>query len=185
MDWLSLIFVILAIVLAGFGQLWWIIAAFRVSVPWGLLVLFIPLMPLMFLIVHWEDAKKPFLCVMLGLVALVPPIIMNWETIDAKRNEIVEDILRKHDQLPPERDHSPKAVLARKQAALIAHANEMNAKYADLLTRQKTLAGADDATKAAFAADTEAYAALRKQVEAEKAEVEALQAAAGAAPGNQ
>ena len=185
MSIVSIIFIVLAIVLAGIGHLWWIIAAFRVSVVWGLLVLFVPIMPLMFLLVHWEDARRPFYCVLLALVALVPPVILNWDTLDAKKNEVVEEILRKHDQLPPERDNSPKGVLARKQAALLQHANEMNAKYADLLTRQKDLATADDATKTAFAADSEAYAALRKQVEAEKAEVEALQQAAGGATSDQ
>lgn len=179
MDWLSLTFVIVAIALVVIGHLWWVIAAFRVSVLWGLLVLFVPIMPLMFLLVHWEDAKKPFFCVLLALVALVPPMVLNWETLNKKRNEVVEGILREHGQLRPERDNSPKAVLARKQAALIEHANEMNAKYADLLARQKNLGSADEATKAAFTADAEAYAALRKQVEAEKAEIEALEREAG------
>jgi hypothetical protein len=178
MDWVSLTFVILAIVLCVVSHVWWVISAFRVSVLWGLLVLFVPVMPLMFLLVHWEDARKPFFCMLLALVTLVPPMALNWETIDRKKNETVEGILRKHGQLPPELDNSPPAVLARKRAALIKHANEMNAKYADLLARQKNLATADDATKAAFTADTEAYSALRQQVEAEKAEVEALEQAA-------
>jgi len=175
---ISLIFVILAIALGCIGHVWMIIAAFRVSLLWGLLVLFVPVMPLMFLLVHWEDARRPLYCGLLGIVALVPPVILNWDTIHTRKNEIVEEVLRQHGQLSPEADHSPPAVLARKQKALIEHANTMNAKYADLIARQNTLATADEATKAAYAADAAAYAALRKQVEAEKAEVEALQAAA-------
>lgn len=183
MDWISLIFIILAIVLGVASHVWWVISAFRVSVLWGLLVLFIPVMPLMFLLVHWEDARKPFFCMLFALLALAPLVVFNWATIDRKRSEAVERILRKHGQLPPELDNSPPAVLARKQAALVKRANEMNARYADLLARQKNLATADDTTKAAFTADTEAYAALRKQVEADKAEVEALKQQAATATG--
>jgi hypothetical protein len=38
-----------------------IIAAFSESVLWGLGVMFVPLVGLFFLILHWDKAKKPFL----------------------------------------------------------------------------------------------------------------------------
>ena len=176
-DWISLIFVVLAILIGVFSRVWFIIAAFRVSLLWGLLVLFVPFLDLMFLIVHWDDAKRPFLCGLLALTALIPPIILNREKVFTNVDAVVDNVLKEHGQVRRESPDSPKAVLARKQAALLEHANEMNARYADLIARQKILASATEEMKAAFEADTKTYAALRKQVEAEKAEVEALQAA--------
>ncbi len=176
---LSIILLSLAAFFLLAGYVWLIVAAFRVSLPWGLLVLFVPIMPLMFLIVHWEAARRPFLCGLAGLVALVPAVAMNWDDIRQRKNQLVADVLVAHDQKPPAKDKDlSAAVLEKKQATLIEHANEMNAKYADLIARRKTLATSDDATKAAYANDAQAYAALRKRVEAEKAEVDALKASA-------
>jgi len=176
---LSIILVSLAALFLLAGYVWMIVVAFRVNLPWGLLVLFVPLMPLMFLIVHWEVARKPFLCGLAGLVTLVPAVVMNWDDIRQRKNELVAGVLVAHDQKPSAKDKDlSAAVLAKKQATLIEHANEMNAKYADLIARRKTLTTSDEATKAAFAADAQAYSALRKQVEAEKAEVDALKASA-------
>ncbi len=174
---LSLIFVILAALLLVVGYVWMVIAAFRVNLPWGLLVVFVPIMPLMFLLVHWEAARKPFFCALAGLIALVPAVAMNWETIQQRKAQFFAEVLVAHGQTPAKTDKElSAAVLAKKQATLIEHANMMNPKYADLVARRNTVATSDDATKAAFTADAEAYAALRKQVEAEQAEVEALKA---------
>lgn len=47
--------------LANFvGAIMMISAAFEVSVPWGLLVIFVPFANLVFLIQHWADARKAF-----------------------------------------------------------------------------------------------------------------------------
>jgi len=175
---LSLIFVILAVLFLTVAYVWLVIAAFRVDLPWGLLVVFVPIiMPLMFLLVHWEAARKPFFCALAGLIAIVPAVAMNWETIQQRKAQLFAEVLIKHGQTPPKADKElSAAVLAKKEATLIEHANQMNAKYADLVARQKTLATSDEAAKAAFAADAEAYATLRKQVAAEKAEVEAMKA---------
>lgn len=38
-----------------------IILAFRESILWGLGYLFVPFVSLIFLVVHWDEAKSPFL----------------------------------------------------------------------------------------------------------------------------
>ena len=43
------------------GSIWLLITAFQVSVGWGLVCLFIPFASIVFVIMYWEDAKKPFL----------------------------------------------------------------------------------------------------------------------------
>jgi hypothetical protein len=56
-----------------------LIAAFRTSVLWGLGSLFVPFVSLIFVIMHWNVAKKPFLRSLLGALvfgiglALAPP----------------------------------------------------------------------------------------------------------------
>tara|TARA_B100000809_G_scaffold155054_1_gene152334 strand:+ start:650 stop:967 length:318 start_codon:yes stop_codon:yes gene_type:complete len=49
------------------GSIMILIAAFRKSVLWGLGSLFIPGVALVFLIMHWQDAKKPFLISLLAI----------------------------------------------------------------------------------------------------------------------
>jgi hypothetical protein len=44
-----------------------LVAAFRTSIWWGLGSLFVPIVGLIFIIVHWSVAKRPFL---LSLIAL-------------------------------------------------------------------------------------------------------------------
>jgi hypothetical protein len=49
------------------GGLFFIVAAFRESILWGLAVLFLPVVPLIFLVLHWQRAKGPFFIQLYGL----------------------------------------------------------------------------------------------------------------------
>ena len=53
--------IVLGLLLFAFGSLWFLVAAFRVSLWWGLACLLLPVVQLFFLIVHWPHARKPFL----------------------------------------------------------------------------------------------------------------------------
>ena len=68
---LGVVLLIIGLVTAVVGNIWYIVAAFMVSVWWGLGVFFVPMVELIFLFLHWEDAKKPFLTSLIGgLIAL-------------------------------------------------------------------------------------------------------------------
>lgn len=81
--------VIDVIFIAGFvmmliGAIRILVSAFRESILWGLGCLFVPFCMLIYLIVHWEDAKsgfflklKGFFVVALGLICAIA--IPNWE----------------------------------------------------------------------------------------------------------
>ena len=56
-------------IVAFVGAIWLLIEAFKVSILWGL-GCFIPIISRLFLAMHWEVAKKPFL-IYLGGFALV------------------------------------------------------------------------------------------------------------------
>jgi hypothetical protein len=53
------------------GGLVFIISAFREGILWGLAVLFLPFVSLVFLIVHWHRAKDGFFLQLYGLAAVL------------------------------------------------------------------------------------------------------------------
>ena len=75
---------ILAFLLIGIGGLislvgvvLFYIAAFKTSIIWGLCCLFLPFVGLVFLILHWDVAGKPFLIQLAGYVPVIlgaPPV---------------------------------------------------------------------------------------------------------------
>jgi hypothetical protein len=76
---LPLLFVGLAIFMIG--GFMFLIAAFRESVLWGLACLFVPIVPLFFLITHWHEAKKPFAIQLIGLAILILIALVSPGTI--------------------------------------------------------------------------------------------------------
>lgn len=48
-----------------------LITAFQTSILWGLGYIFVPFVSLIFVIVHWAEAKKPFLRGLIGVPFIV------------------------------------------------------------------------------------------------------------------
>ncbi len=63
-----------------FGGLWFLVAAFRESIWWGLACLFIPIVQLFFLIVHWPSARRPFAYQVFGFVLIVIAFFISPQT---------------------------------------------------------------------------------------------------------
>lgn len=61
----------IGIALLLLGSLAFVIAAFRQSIVWGLLVLFLSPCGLIFLIVHWSQAKNSFFLQLWGWAFIV------------------------------------------------------------------------------------------------------------------
>ncbi|MFB3896323.1 MAG: ankyrin repeat domain-containing protein [bacterium] len=53
------------------GLLWTLINSFRSGIIWGIIVLFVPGGPLVWLVTHWEDGKLPFLTYLGGVFVFV------------------------------------------------------------------------------------------------------------------
>jgi len=70
------------LVLVGFltmivGRIVFLVAAFSEGILWGLGCLFLPIIDLFFLIVHWTEAKKGFLLELLGFaVSIIGWVVM-------------------------------------------------------------------------------------------------------------
>ena len=56
--------------------IWLLVVAFKTSILWGLGSLIVPFVGLIFVIMHWEAAKKPFLWSLLGFVLIIVPVLM-------------------------------------------------------------------------------------------------------------
>jgi len=67
---LAVIVIAIGAVLGVVGGIWLLVVAFQESVLWGLGSIFVPFVSLIFVILHWDVAKKPFLYNLLGTVIL-------------------------------------------------------------------------------------------------------------------
>lgn len=66
-----MLFLVLGVALVVIGGFMFLVAAFRESVLWGLGCIFLPIVQLFFLVVHWQEAKKAFGIQLLGIAILV------------------------------------------------------------------------------------------------------------------
>jgi len=184
MSTVAIVLLCLGFLFAAVGNIWLIVAAFRQSIVWGLSVLFIPFALLVFLFKHWDPAKQPFLLSVIGSALIVAPIFMNPEAFANQKGfpEYLAQLTHQSTPIPagdqkPETPLMKQARLEKMQAAFTQHAAELKAKYDTLQAQWAKLPPKDKAARAAFDKEAAAYQAMRKQVETEKADVEALAAA--------
>ncbi len=76
---MGMVLMILGILIAIVGGIWFLVVAFQESILWGLGCIFVPFVSLVFLVMHWQVAKKPFLIQMLGTALMIVGIIMSPE----------------------------------------------------------------------------------------------------------
>jgi hypothetical protein len=164
------------------GGLWLLLVAFRESVAWGLGVLFVPFASLVFVFRHWGVAKWPFLFSLLGGL-LMAPTMNNWDEV--RKQKVFAEVMAhfKNQQTPAPADQKPETPLMKQerlekmQAAFVQHAAELKAKYDTLQAQWAKLPPNDRAARAAFDQQATVYQTMRKQVETEKSEVDAMAAA--------
>ena len=78
---MGIVIILLGLAIFLIGGLLFLVAAFRESIWWGLACLFIPIVQLFFLIVHWPEAKKPFFIQLLGFMVLIGGVIISPQTL--------------------------------------------------------------------------------------------------------
>jgi hypothetical protein len=72
------VLVIIGIAVCLTGSIWLLVEAFKESLLWGLGSLFVPLVSLIFVIMFWNRAGKPFLLYLAGMVPLAIGLAMIW-----------------------------------------------------------------------------------------------------------
>ena len=169
-----IILLLVGALFAVVGRIWLIVVSFMTSIVWGLCVLFVPFTELFFLFLHWETARRPFFCMLFGIGLFLPAVLIN-------QKDIAEQVAhargeRAETPAPEQRPESPlqkQERIERQRAAFVQHAAELKAKYDTLQAQWAKLKPDDKAGRAVFDQEAATYQAMRKQVEIEKAEVEA------------
>jgi uncharacterized membrane protein len=70
------ILMFVGVIIGVVGGVWLLIEAFKQSIWWGLGCFFISIVSLIFVIVHFEVAKKPFFVSLAGTVLIILGAIM-------------------------------------------------------------------------------------------------------------
>ena len=71
------VLMMLGLLAAFIGGIWLIVVAFQESVVWGLLTLFVGPAGIVFAIMHWERAGKPFLLQIGGLLVMFAGVALS------------------------------------------------------------------------------------------------------------
>ena len=71
MEIIGQIFIVIGITLAVIGDLMIIIQAFKTALLWGLGILFLPIVGLVFIIIYWDKTKKYVLWLLLSILFLI------------------------------------------------------------------------------------------------------------------
>jgi hypothetical protein len=73
----------IGLVLAGIGGIVMfvfgvilLVKAFQTSVLWGLGYIFVPFVSLIFVVLHWQETKKPFLYLLAGSAIMVVGLVL-------------------------------------------------------------------------------------------------------------
>lgn len=76
MEGLSTVLMAAGSIIAFVGGILFLIAAFRESILWGILCLCFSPVQIVFLIIHWQEAKKPFFIELLGIAISVVGVLI-------------------------------------------------------------------------------------------------------------
>ena len=69
MEILAMLLMVAGLIGVFVGWIWFLVVAFQESILWGLGCLIFPIFSLVFVVMHWDKANRPFL---LQLASVVP-----------------------------------------------------------------------------------------------------------------
>lgn len=76
METLGTILLFIGLIPMLVGSIWLLVTAFQESILWGLGTLLVPFVGIIFVIMHWDAAKKPFLIWAAGFVPYIIGMIL-------------------------------------------------------------------------------------------------------------
>lgn len=68
---LGLILLGIGVIVGLVGGIWILMLAFQESIVWGIGCIFVPFVSLIFVVMNWDEAKKPFLINLGGLALMI------------------------------------------------------------------------------------------------------------------
>jgi len=184
LPWVSLAAIGIGAIISTIGTILLLIAAFRRSVIWGLVVLFVPLGNIVFVCKYWAEAKAGFLASIIGaIVALggfftIPEVQANFlKTADVKAAAAA----------PPKAPDLNAQILEHRQTletlqgAFARDGAELTQQYKALDAQRKALKQADTAAimkfneaAAAYQARNAARKQMQQQIETTQRELDTL-----------
>ncbi len=182
----TLILLGLGVLTAFIGGILMLVAAFRQSIVWGLVTLFVPFGNLVFLVVHWAKARTGFLTSLAGTLLCVGGLFANPEA----RNMLAEAASQRAGGFPGMGEPPPPTVqdlsaqIAEKrgeleslQAAFHRQGLQLPAQYQALERRRQKLQAADQDAIAQFNVEAAAYQAQNQQHKGIAHQITTVQAA--------
>jgi glutaredoxin/Tfp pilus assembly protein PilN len=183
---LSLVLIGLGVLAALAGSIVLLVAAFRESALWGLIVLFAPLGNLIFTCVHWSRAKLGFLLTVAGVLICVGAVF----TLPDARATLLQASSGKFPSLtaqaapppPTAADFTTQIAEKRKlvedlQTAFATYGQELPPQFKELEKRRTALKTGDEAAIAKFNEDAAAYQAKNKRQREIQQEIAGAQSA--------
>ena len=82
---MGLFFIIIGTLIVVFYSIILLVKAFQTSVLWGLGYLLVPFVALIFIIMHWETAKKPFLMGFVSIPFYIVGFVLGSEIITSSQ----------------------------------------------------------------------------------------------------
>lgn len=133
-----------------------IVAAFRQSIVWGLVYLFVPFGSLVFIILHWHDVRSAFLTNLAAAVVFVLAIWMSPVTHDAIAKALQAGSMNKGRQLTAQIDEQRERIERLRDEYTRANV-EVVRLYKDLTEKRKKLNAADAEATHQFNVEVSAY----------------------------
>jgi len=76
MEAIGLVLLIVGVIVMGITGIVLLVKAFQTSILWGLGYIFVPFVSLIFVVMYWNDTKKPFLYMLGGLAVFIVGIVL-------------------------------------------------------------------------------------------------------------
>ena len=73
---MGLVLLILGLILAVIGHIGILIEAFKEGIAWGLGTLLVPFVALIFVVMHWQETRKPLLLSVAGNLIWIAGAVM-------------------------------------------------------------------------------------------------------------
>ncbi len=164
MGFVALLLLGLGVLASLIGGVLLLVAAFRQHVGWGLATLFVPFAGLVFVAMHWTEARRGFLLQVMGLVILAVGMFAALDGTSSPRARIAA--LASGRESPAATDNTEsllklkEAEVSRVEQEVAALQAKLNSDYESLKTRRAAL-GTDPAAVEAFNRDAAAYAVAK------------------------
>jgi hypothetical protein len=183
----SIVLIAVGVLVALVGTIMVLVAAFRESVLWGLVVIFAPLGNLIYTCVHWSEAKAGFLVSLVGTLMCIGafftlPDLQGLVAQVAAQRQVPGWAGEAGAKAASEGDLNTQIAekrqsLETQQAAFVHAGRVMPAEYQQLETRRKALKTGDEAAITKFNEDAAAYQARNTKLKKMQQEITGTQSA--------